>query len=284
MSLQMTFRKFIVLLSVFSVLGSLLMASAAVLAPSQVPSAAVLGRYVLWNDKFWMVTNKTVQQLSSEGYNVLGEPNQLVNVNYTRLNYTMKNKIVKLNWPNITAEIVEGGHDLNVTVYKIEGGAIGERIGSFLRPNQPSRAGRTYDTWDPAFGPGFSPSVLWNGNTVTSWFEYHVTGPEILQGTPWGQNQTFVLTGEKTNSTHSFRNCVWCDAGTGIVLKQIYDQKTPNLVTHEEMFISETGIEEVKQGLSDQLPIIIASVIIVIAAIGIIIYFLKFRRKKAQQK
>lgn len=277
----MTRREFTVTLFVFLVFtGFLFLAAPAGVASDQVPSAAALGRYAVYNDKFWMIQNKTVQQLSSEGYNVEGAPDQSVQVNYTRLNYTFKSKIVKITWPNVTVEVTEGQHDLNVTVHKIlQDGTLGERVGSFLRGNQPSRAGRTFQTWDPAFGPGFNPSALWNGNTFTSWLDYHVTGPETLYNTQWGQNQTSLLTGEKVNSTHSFRNRVWCDTQTGIMLKQIWDQKMPNLITHEEQMIIETGIEAVKE-FPDLLLIIVVSAAVVIVVAGITIYFAKIRRRK----
>jgi len=278
-------RKFAVFLFVFLFLGSSFGFSTLVSAPSQVPSSAVLGRYVLWNDKFWMVTNKTVQQLSSEGYTVAGEPGQLVNVNYTFLGFTFKSEIIGITWPNVTVQLSTGPYDLNITVREIlDNGTIGGRIKSFLQANQPGQVARTYDALAPSFGPGFDPAVLYNGNTFASWLDYHVTGPETLLGTPWGQNQTFLLTGERINSTQSVKNRVWCDAQTGLILKQIVDTRATNFASHEEQFINQTGIEEIKQGLSDLLPIIIASVIIVIAAIGILIYFLKFRRKTPQQK
>jgi len=278
-------RKSIVTLLFSLVFASFLFfTSPARLASAQVPSAAVLGRYVLWNDNFWMVTNKTVQQLSQEGYDVEGEPDQPIQVNYTRLNYTFKSKIVKLAWPNITLELTEGEYDLNVTMHEIlEDGTIGERIGSFLRESQPSRTGRTYEAWDPAFGPGFSPSALWNGNTFTVWLEYEVTGPETLYNTPWGQNETFVLNGERINNTHSFTNRIWCDAETGIILKQIWDSKMPTCVTHEEQTIIETGIEAVKPEFPDPLGIITISIVTVVAA-GIVIYLTKIRRRRKRKE
>lgn len=282
----MIHRKLIVSLFAFLVFTiSSFIVSATRLASDQVPSAAVLRRYALWNDKFWMIQNETVQQLLSEGYDVEGAPNQLVQVNYTRLNttsraHTLKSKIVKIAWPNVTVQVTEGEYNLNVTVHKILGdGTIGEEIGSFLRENQPSSAGRLYQTWDPAFGPGFNPSALWDGNTFTSWLDYQVTGPETLYNTPWGQNQTFLLTGERVNSTHSFRNRVWCDAQTGIMLKQIWNQKMPNLVTHEEQMIIETGIESVKEPLNPLLIIGVSIVVVIVA--GIAIYLTKIRRRKA---
>jgi len=282
MVLHVIRRKTILTLFVFLVFAnSLFMVSTRGLASPQVPSAAVLGRYAIYNDKYWMVVNKTIQQLSQEGYNIGGAPNKLLHVNYTRLNYTFKDKIIKLNWPNVTIEMTEGEYNLNVTVHAIlEDGTIGDKVDSFLRANQPSRTGRTYDTWDPSFGLGFNPSALWNGNKIAAWLEYNVTGPEILHNTSWGQNQTFLLTGERTNNTHSFKNRIWCDAQTGIVLKQIWDMKMPNLVTHEEQTIIETGIEAVKQDVIDPLLIVGVSVVAIITVAGIIVYFVKIRRRK----
>jgi len=282
-ALHMIPRKLIIILFVFLVFAIFLfMVSPARLTSTQVPSAAGLGRYVLWADNYWMVVNKTIQQLSQEGYDITGAPDKLLHVNYTRLDYSFKSKIVKINWPNVTVELTEREYDLNVTAYDIlVDGTIGEKVGSFLRENQPSRTGRTYDTWAPSFGPGFDPTVLWNGNTFTVWLEYHVTGPEIFYNTPWGQNETFVLVGESINSTHSFRGRVWCDAQTGIILKHILEIKMPNLVTREEQTIIETGIEAVKQEFPD-LPLIIgASIIVAIVAVaGITIYSAKTRRRK----
>jgi len=76
--------------------------------PDQIPPAAVVGRYILGEDRYWIVYNKTVLQLRDEGYDVQGDSDWLLQVNYTRLDYTFKCKIVKLFWPNITAEITEG--------------------------------------------------------------------------------------------------------------------------------------------------------------------------------
>jgi len=62
----------------------------------------VLGRYVLQRSRFSFVSNKTLQQLRSEGYDVLGDPGWLLQVNYTRsARYTLKAKIVALYWPKV---------------------------------------------------------------------------------------------------------------------------------------------------------------------------------------
>ena len=213
------------------------------------PPAAVVGRYILQADKYWIAYNKTVEQLRNEGYDVPGDPSWPLQVNYTRLNYTFKCKIVQLSWPNVTSQNIEGGYDLNVIAHRImDDGSIGEKLASFLRPNQPARLGYLWKCHDPGFGVGFNPSAFIIGNQFsTAWpplnMEYSVDRTEILTGTPWGQNETYVLQGYFANVSHSYKNIVWSDAESGLILKDIWDSKTPMFIAHEEHRIIETGIE-----------------------------------------
>jgi len=270
-------KKLFITLSLFLImLLQLSLVSSTKLASNTVPSAAILGRYVIWDDMYWFITNRTIQQLLNEGYGVSGDPNQLVQVNYTRLNYTFKNKIVKIAWPNVTVEIIEGGYDINLTVHKIfENGTIGEKLGSFLRAGQPAKEARTYETWSPSFGIGFDPSFLRNGSTLSLQLTYNVTGPETLLNTPWGQNKTYVLSGEKTNITYSVKNRVWCDAQTGIILKQIFNVKMPSVITYEEQFIREIGVEEVSGKFPDF--ILIIGILTIVIVVVILVYFIKIK-------
>jgi len=210
--------------------------------PEEPQPAAMVGKYILQEDKYWIVYNKTVQQLRDEGYDVLGDPSWLLQVNYTRLDYTMKCEIIKLSWPNVTLENIEGEHDLNVTAYRImENGSIGEKLASFLKPDQPPRM-RTWESWDPYLGVMFNTSALVIGNNFSiGLLKLSVDGTETLTDTPWGLNETYVLHG-----TYSFsNNTVWCDAESGIVLKEIWDTSHSTFISHEELKTVETGIEEI---------------------------------------
>lgn len=228
-------------------------------AGTEFPKAAELGRYVLQDDKYWIVYNKTVQQLRDEGYDVPGDPNWLLQVNYTRLNYTLKCTIVALSWPNVTSQNIEGKYDLNVTAYRImEDGSIGEKQGSFLKENQPARMGHLWKCHDPGFGLGFNPSALVIGNhfsigTAGVDLEYSINRTETLTGTPWGHNETYVLYGYFANATHRYDWTIWCDSESGIILKEVAESETPNFKSYEETRTIETVVssrefEVVKEG------------------------------------
>lgn len=215
-------------------------------ALNEPPPMAELGRYVYSRDTYWIVYNKTVQQLRNEGYDVSGEASWLLRVNYTRLDYTFTCKITRLSWPNVTIQIVEGPYDHNVTAHRImDDGSIGEKLGSFLRgmPLYP----HPWDSQDPHLGVGFNPSVLTVGNTFSSGIlTYVVDRTEVLPGTPWGQNNTCVLYGNFANSTHSYRWTIWCDTHSGIYLKQVVWSETPMFRSYEEHNIIETGVQRDK--------------------------------------
>lgn len=233
--------------------------------PDHFPPAAVVGRYVLHEDRFWIVYNMTVQQLRDEGYDVSGDPDLPLQVNYTRLGYTYKYKIAKLSWPNITLELTQGEHDLNVTAHRImEDGSIGEKLASFFKVNQPPYV-KTWESQNPNLGVGFNPSVFVIGNKFSDkLLEYNINRTEILTDTPWGQNETYVLYGYFANASHCYKNIVWCDAESGVMLKQIWDQENPIFISHEEQKTVETGIkfEVVYDGESYEIPIETNSTII----------------------
>jgi len=213
---------------------------------NQFPQAIELGRYNLFQDKYWAVHNKTIQQLRNEGYDVPGDANSFVQANYTYLDYTFKSKIVRLSWPNVTLQITEGTHDLNVTVYRtIDDEGISERLGSYLRSNLPLYI-HPYplEVRDPDLGVGFNPSVFTIGNTFpTLLLTYTVNRTEILNGTPWGQNDTYVCEGYFANATHSYKWTTWCDARSGLFLKLAVESKTPTFTSYEEQKIVKTGVE-----------------------------------------
>jgi len=233
---------------------------------NQFTPASEFGRYILQEDKYWIAQNKTVQQLRNEGYDVPGDPNWLLQVNYTRLNYTLKCTIVALSWPNVTSQNIEGAYNLNVTAHRImEDGSISERIASFLKENQPARTGHLWKCQDPGFGVGFNPSALVIGNhfsigTAGIDLEYSVNRTETLTGTQWGQNETYVLYGYFANVTHCYDWTIWCDAESGIVLREVVKTETPNFKSYEETRTIETGVlanevEVVKEGKSYKLLI-----------------------------
>jgi len=213
---------------------------------SEPPPAIVLGRYTLFSDNFWIVYNKTVQQLQNEGYGVSGNASWLAKANYTHLNYTFKTKIVSLSWPNLATQGIEGSHDLNMTAYRImDDGSLGERLGSFLRTNQPIYVHPfLVEAEDPDLGVGFDPSSFTIGNSFqTRMLTYTVQRTEILAGTPWGQNNTYVLNGVFVNATLSIDWTTWCDAESGLFLKVKIDTKTSTYTSHEEQNLIETEVE-----------------------------------------
>jgi len=215
----------------------------------QPPSAATVGRYVVSEDKYWVVYNKTLQDLKNEGYNVSGDSSWLLQVNYTRLGYTFRSAIVRLSWPNVTVESVEGRHDLNVTALRINpDGTTGDRVGSFLRLNQPPRM-RTWESRDPHLGVMFNPSIFTVGYNFTYEseivFQYSVNRTELLNETRWGPTQTWVLYGYFVNASHSLKNTVWCNASSGMILKQIWDQSFPYYTSHEVQLATDIAVEEI---------------------------------------
>ena len=105
----------------------------------------------------------------------------------------------------------------------------------------------SWDSWDPNLGVGFNPSALSVGNTFShGLLTYVVDRTEVLPSTPWGQNATCVLYGNFANSTHSYRWTIWCDAQSGIYLKQVVWSQTPTFRSYEEHNIIETGVQRDK--------------------------------------
>ena len=207
-----------------------------------------IGRYSLFESNFTMSYNRTVQQLKDSGIDVQGDPTWLLHVNCTYLDYTAKITVIDIDWPDTTTRFLEGEHNTNLTGYRImENGSIGDRVFSHLQMNQSARLGNTWTGNDPSFGVGFNPSALVIGNRfkpdADGILEYTVNRSEILTNTPWGENQTYVVDGYFANETHRFQFTLWCDAESGLILKQIVDSRTPELIAHEELRIIETGIE-----------------------------------------
>jgi signal peptidase I len=213
-------------------------------------TARVLGRYILQSSRFSLVRNQTVQQLRSEGYDVQGDPDWLLQVNYTRsAGYTLKGTIVAVSWPEVTVQNTEGRYDLNVTARRINvDGTLGDEVGSFSRLDQPSQLGLKYGCHDPGFGVGFNPSAFVIGNR----FSIRITGPaleyvvnrtETLTNTAWGTNETYVLHGLFANASHRFTVTAWCDAESGLILRQTIQTMSLDYVTYEETETVETGVE-----------------------------------------
>jgi len=225
------------------------------------PVSVVLGRYDVFNDTHWTVVDETVGQLKDEGFEVTGDVSQLVQANYTYLNYSLKSKVVSVSWPKITLQVTQGTYDLNLTVYQIlTSGAIGNEIWTFLRSNLPSviNAPSTYTY--PSFGVGFDPSVFTIGNTfAVSAQAYTVSRTETLS-TPWGQNDTYVCTANFANATDSYSWTSWCDATSGLFLKNVFRSRTLTSTSYEEQEMIETGVENgtfdvVHNGISYQVSV-----------------------------
>jgi hypothetical protein len=208
------------------------------------PVAVVLWKYDVFQDRHWTVFNETVGQLRSQGFDALGDVNQVVQANYTYLKYTLKSKVVGLSWPDVVVQIKQGTYDLNLTAYKImSNGTIGGLEGTFLR-SSPAGLSRPLTYGDPDFGVGFDPSVFSIGNTfVASNQTYTVDRKETLNGTLWGQNETYVCVARLANVTHDYSWTSWCDATSGLFLKNVAESKTPTFTSYEEQELIETGVE-----------------------------------------
>jgi hypothetical protein len=209
------------------------------------PVAVVLWRYDLFQDMHWTVINETVGQLRSQGFDATGDVNQLVQANYTYLKYTLKSKVVGLSWPDVVVRITQGTYDLNLTAYKIaSNGAIGELEGVFLRANLPAALSRPLTYGEPDVGVGFDSSAFSIGNTfVASNQTYTVDRKETLNGTLWGQNETYVFVAHLANATHYYSWTSWCDATSGLFLKYVAESNTPTFTSYEEQELIETGVE-----------------------------------------
>jgi hypothetical protein len=221
------------------------LASSVKLTSNEFPSAVVLWRYDLFQDTHWTVFNETVGQLKNLGFDIVGDVNHVVQANYTYLNYTLKSKVVRLSWPNATLQVTQGTYDLNLTAYKVMNtGAIGDRAGSFLRSNLPAILIPPSTYKDPDLGVGFDPSVFTIGNTfVASTRTYTVNRTETLNDTLWGKNDTYVCLAHLTNATHSYSWTSWCDAASGLFLKNVAEAKTPTSTSYEQQEMIETGVE-----------------------------------------
>lgn len=236
----------------------------AVLSEGQCPPSAVFGRYIIEECQHKIVANKTVQQLRNEGYDIQGESDWLLSVDYTRSKYLAKTTIMTSSWPDITVQGKSGVYDLNVTAYRImEDGSISERLASFLRENQSIYMSPLVTIHDPEFGVGFDPSILVVGNRFRLGFsfdpEYVVNRTETLYDTPWGQNETYVLQCLFENSSSSYKWTAWCDAKSGIFVKSTSESMTcepPATIPHKvytnattiETGVVSNGVEIAKEG------------------------------------
>jgi len=221
------------------------LASSAKSTSGEFPPAVVLWRYDLYRDMRWVVYGETVGQLKDQGFDISGDVNHIVQANYTYLNYTLKSKVVRLSWPNATILVKQGTYDLNLTAYKVmDDGTIGDSVGSFLRSGIPASLTPLLLYEDPDLGVGFNPSVFTIGNTfVASARTYTVNRTETLNDTVWGQKDAYVCVAHLTNATHSYSWTSWCDAASGLFLKNVAESKTPTFTSHEEQELIETGVE-----------------------------------------
>jgi hypothetical protein len=230
----------------FLLIVSIVFVSPIQFASGETSSIAVLGRYTLYDSNFTMVFNWTVKALRDIGFDISGDASWPISVNYTFLCYTYKYKIVQLSLPEVMIQLTEGKHDWNVTAFRImDNGTIGERLGSFLRHDQPARV-KFWESQHPAFGIGFDPDVLALGNSfVIDGVTYTVNRTETLKDTIWGENETRVLHGYQNNETYIYEHWAWCDAKSGIILKQTFSSENPATfgTVHEEHRLIETGIE-----------------------------------------
>jgi hypothetical protein len=91
---------------------------------------------------------------------------------------------------------------------------------------------------------GFDPSEFTVGNTfVSSDRTYNVSRAETLNDTPWGQSDTYVIAAYFANATYSYSWTSWCDAKSGLFLKNIDESRTPTFTSYEEQELIETGVE-----------------------------------------
>lgn len=214
------------------------------------PAAVVVGRYDVFQDTHWTAIEETVGQLKDQGFEVTGDLNHLVLANYTYLNYSLRSKVVSVSWPTDILEVTQGTYDLNLTVYQVmTGGSIGQEAWTFSRSNIQSVVNPPSTYTDPNFGVGFDPSVFTIGNNFTaSARAFTVNRTETLSGTPWGQNDTFVCEANFANATNSNSWTSWCDATSGLCLKNVYQSLTYQSTTltfesYEEQKMIETGVE-----------------------------------------
>lgn len=214
------------------------------------PAAVVVGRYNVFLDTHWTAIEETVGQLKDEGFEVTGDLNHIVLANYTYLNYSLRSKIVSLSWPTDILEVTQGTYDLNLTVYEVmTGGSIGQEVWTFLRSNISSVINPPSTYTDPNFGVGFDPSVFTIGNNFTASAQmYTVNRTETLSDKPWGQNDTYVCEANFANATNSYSWTSWCDATSGLCLKNVYQSMmyqstTLTFESYEEQEIIETGVE-----------------------------------------
>jgi hypothetical protein len=127
----------------------------------------------------------------------------------------------------------------------MEDGSIGEKLETFLRMNVPTYL-HPYplEVKDPNLGVGFNPEALVIGNTfAATLLNFTVNRTEILTGTSWGQNNTYVSLGYSANATHSYDWTTWSDSASGLFLKLVVISRTPTLTSYEEMNLIETGVE-----------------------------------------
>ena len=210
--------------------------------PDNHPSEAVAGKYIIYKDDYWILIKKSVEEIEAEGYNIPDKysSDTALLVNYTRLNYRFKVKIISILSSSITVENTEMEHDLQVKVYENEDGRPGELIASFETEDVQAKK-REWESEDPHYGVLFNPSIFNMGNKYSMGdLEFSVIGTETLN-TPLGEFNTYVLEGTRAEP-YKVRWLIWCDSETGLIVKQSNNQEmTQRYISREETIIIETG-------------------------------------------
>ncbi len=147
-----------------------------------------------YEDAYWVAYNATVQQINNSqlwglGYQIAGDPNWLIQANFTRTAYSFKSQIISVVGSDIILQNTEGKYDLNFTAFRIiDNGSLGEKLASFFIPDQPAFK-QPSETRHAAtdMGVGINPSILSVGNV---WQDvgkvtYRVDRKETLTGTVW---------------------------------------------------------------------------------------------------
>ncbi len=232
--------------------------------PQNRPTEAVAGKYNIYKDDYWILYRKTVEEIKDEGFTIpdkYSSDTELF-VNYTRLNYSLKIKILSLSNSNINVENTEMKHDRQIKIYENNDGIPGDLIASFeLEDVQENKW--EWGSDDPHYGILLNPSLLKIGNKFDlEILEFTVVRKELLN-TPLGEFNTYVLEGIQT-LPYSIRWIIWCDSETGLIVKQSNNQEMmQRFISREETLIIETGnkIEVLTEHGNLEIPIETSSLV-----------------------
>ena len=206
------------------------------------PSDVSSGKYNIYRNNYWVLAKKSVSEIEEEGYDIPERysSDTLLLINYTRLNYSFKIKILTLSSTSIKIENTEMEHDLNVKIYENNGGEPGKLIATYEKEDVQANVWE-WESEAPNYGVLFNPSFLKIGNKYSlDDLEFSVIRTETLS-TSLGEFDAYVLEGIR-EGPYSIRWLKWCDSETGIILKQINNQEmSQRYISREEMNIIETG-------------------------------------------